>query len=274
MRRLLFWSLGLVLIAHLVLACTKVPILGRRQLNLIPDAVMLPIGASAYDSTLAGLKVAQRGEKHETVQAVGERIAATAGSQRYDWQFALVRDEETVNAWALPGGKVAVYTGILPVCRNEAGLAFIMAHEVGHVVARHGSERLSQQLAVLGGIAGLYLYLDNKTELSQEQQAVILAAVGVGAEVGLVLPFSRKHEREADVIGMMYMAGAGYPPQQGIDIWRRMEQVDADSALPTFLSTHPSHDDRAENLRSWLPKAKRRYERNMLDRDTTSTLWD
>ncbi len=274
MRRPLFWCLVAILAAHLALACTKVPILGRRQLNVIPDAIMLPIGASAYQSTLAGLKLAERGEQHQTVQQVGERIAHAVSGQDFDWEFALVRDAETVNAWALPGGKVAVYTGILPICSNEAGLAFIMAHEIGHVVARHGSERLSQQLAVLGGLAGLYLYLDNKTELSQEQQAIILASVGVGAEVGLVLPFSRKHEREADVIGMMYMSSAGYPPQQAIDIWERMEQGGSGSALPAFLSTHPSHDDRAENLRDWLPNAKRRYERNKLDRDTTSTLWD
>jgi len=273
MRRLLTLSLALVATGYLVVACSKVPILGRRQLNLIPNAIMLPIGSSAYDSTLAGLEVAQQGEKHDTIQDVGERIAKVAGSQRYDWEFALVRDDETLNAWALPGGKVAVYSGLLPVCRNEAGLAFILAHEAGHVVARHGSERLSQQLAVLGGLTGLYLFLDNKTELSQEQQAIILAAAGVGSEVGLVLPFSRKHEREADVIGMMYMAGAGYPPQQAIDIWTRMEDSGSGSALPAFLSTHPSHDDRQENLQAWLPKAERRWERNQLERDTTDALW-
>ncbi len=273
MRKLLTWSMGLVLATWVVLACTKVPITGRRQMNLIPDAIMLPLGTSAYQSTLASLAVTRKGEKHETVQDVGDRIARAAGSDRYDWEYALVRDSETINAWALPGGKIAIYSGILPVCENEAGLAFIMAHEAGHVVARHGSERLSQQLAVLGGLAGLYLFMDNKTELSQEQQAIILAAVGVGSEVGLVLPFSRKHEREADIMGMMYMARAGYPPKQAVKIWQRMESAGSGSAIPAFLSTHPSHDDRQENLREWLPKAKKRYERNKLDRDTTETLW-
>ncbi len=273
MRRSLIWSLAIVLCGYVVLACSKVPILGRRQLNLIPDAIMLPIGSSAYSSTLATLKVAHRGEKHETVQQVGERIAKIAGANKYEWEFALVRDDETVNAWALPGGKIAIYTGVLPVCKHEAGLAFIMGHEAGHVVARHGSERLSQQLTVLGGLAGLYLYMDNKTELSQEQQAIILAAAGVGSEVGLVLPFSRKHEREADVIGMMYMAGAGYPPEEAIDIWGRMESAGSGAALPAFLSTHPSYDDREENLREWLSKAERRYERNKRAGDSTETLW-
>jgi predicted Zn-dependent protease len=273
MRRISFQLSAAVLAAYAALACTKVPVLGRRQLNLIPDAVMLPLGASAYQSTLAGLKVLERGEQNETLQGVGERLAAVAGSQRYDWEFALVNDDETANAWALPGGKVAVYTGLLPICENEAGLAFITAHELGHVVARHGSERLSQQLAVLGGLAGLYLYMDDRDQLSRDQQAIVLAAAGAGAELGLVLPFSRKHEREADIIGMMYMAGAGYPPKQAVEIWERMDAAGSGSSLPAFLSTHPSHGDRQDNLREWLPRARRRYERNALDRDTTETLW-
>jgi predicted Zn-dependent protease len=273
MRKLSTWSFGLILGTHLFLSCTKVPVTGRRQLNLIPDAVMLPLGASAYDSTLAGLKVLERGEKHDALQEVGERLAGKLGSQRFDWEFALIRDADTVNAWALPGGKVALYTGILPVCESEAGLAFIVGHELGHVVARHGSERLSQQLAVLGGLAGLYLYLDNETELSEEQRTIILSAVGLGSEVGVVLPFSRKHEREADIIGMMTMAGAGYPPEEAIAIWDRLERAEGATSLPTFLSTHPSYDDRQESLAEWLPQAKRRYDRNALPRDTTVALW-
>ena len=234
---------------------------------------MLPLGASAYQSTLSSLKVARKGEEHEMVQTIGDRIAKVAGSQRHDWEYSLVDDTDTINAWALPGGKIALHSGILPVCANEAGLAFIMAHEIGHVVARHGSERLSQQLVVLGGLTGLNAYLDNRTELSTEQQAVVLAAVGVGAEVGLVLPYSRKHEREADVIGMMYMAGAGYPPKQSIVIWNRMKRAGSGSSVPAFLSTHPSYDERHQTLRQWLPQAKRRYERNKLSHDTTETLW-
>jgi predicted Zn-dependent protease len=274
MRRLVLLTIGIALSATLIAACTKVPILGRRQLNLIPDAVMVPLGASAYEQTLANLKLSHQGEHHALLQRVGERIAAAAVGQDQDWEFALVRDDETANAWALPGGKVAVYSGLLPICQNEAGLAFILGHEAGHVVARHGSERLSQQLTVLGGLAGLYLYLEDRTQLDRDQQAIILAAVGVGTEVGLLLPFSRKHEREADVIGMMTMARAGYPPEQAIRIWNRMEQAGTGSALPAFLSTHPTHDDRQDNLREWLPKAQRRYERNALEAATTDPLWD
>ncbi len=274
MRKLFLLSFGLLLCGHLVAACTKVPILGRRQLNLVPDALMQPLGASAWDQSLAGLRVARKGEHNETLQRVGERIAAAAVGKEQDWAFALVRDDDTANAWALPGGKVAVYSGLLPICRNEAGLAFILGHEAGHVVARHGAERLSQQLTVLGGLAGLYLYLEDRTELSQEQQAIVLAAVGAGAELGVVLPFSRKHEREADVIGMMTMARAGYPPEQAVEIWKRMEQAGAGSDIPAFLSTHPSHDDREENLREWLPKAQRRYERNQLATETTTAIWE
>ncbi len=268
------WLSLAVLLAHLAVSCTKVPITGRRQLNMVPDAIMLPLGASTYDSMLSSLRVAQRGEQNALIQRVGQRLARAVESDPYEWEYALVRDDDTVNAWALPGGKLAIYSGILPVCRNEAGLAFIMAHETGHVLARHGSERISHQLAVLGGLAGLYLYLDNKTQLDTEQQAIILAAVGLGAEVGLVLPFSRQHEREADVIGLLTMARAGYPPEEGLAIWERMEQAEAGSVLPEFLSTHPSHDSRERNLEGWLDKAERRYERNKLARDTTAVLWE
>jgi len=274
MRKLLFAILCAAVAATAFLACTKVPVVGRRQFNLIPDALMLPIGTSAYQSTLADLKLLKKGEQVEQVTQVSRAITRVAGSDRYDWETAVIKEPDTINAWALPGGKIAVYTGILPVCRNEAGLAFILGHEVGHVVARHGAERMSQQLAVLGGLAGLYAWTERRTELTDEQQAVLLAAVGLGAEVGVVLPFSRKHEREADVIGMMYMARAGYPPGESIKIWDRMEAAGAGSSLPAFLSTHPSDEQRQENLRDWLQQARRRYERNALDRDTTAVLWD
>jgi predicted Zn-dependent protease len=204
---------------------------------------------------------------------VAAAITDVAGKDRYDWRTTVIDDPDTVNAWAVPSGHVAVYTGILPVCRSEAGLAFILGHEVGHVTARHGAERMSQQLAVLGGLAGLYAWTEKRTELTEQQQAVVLSAVGLGAEVGLVLPFSRKHEREADIIGMMLMARAGYPPAEAVAIWDRMEAAGSGSHIPVFLSTHPSDEQRKENLRTWLPQARRRYERNALDRDTTAQLW-
>ncbi|MBN1334458.1 MAG: M48 family metallopeptidase [Deltaproteobacteria bacterium] len=253
-------------------ACHKVPYSGRNQFNLVPDSLMLPLGASSYTSTLASLTVVRKGENHEQVVQIGRRVARASGAD-YDWEFAFVKDTETINAWCLPGGKIAVYSGLLPVARNESGLAFILGHEIGHATAHHGAERLSQQLAVLGGLAGLNLYLKDRSSLSGEQRNLLLSALGLGAEVGLMLPFSRTHEREADIIGMMYMAKAGYPPGESIDIWDRMERASGGASVPAFLSTHPSYDTRKENLRDWMGRARKRYQRNKLDKDTTSAIW-
>ena len=254
-------------------ACSKVPVTGRRQFNLVPDDVMLPLGKSAYAEMLSDVTVVRTGDDAETLKAVGKRIAAVANQPKYKWRTSLIDDDETINAWCLPGGKIAFYSGILPVVRNEAGMAFVMGHEVGHAVAHHAAERMSQQLAVLGGLGALYLYMDHRTELSDEQKGLILAALGVGAQVGVILPFSRKHEKEADLIGLMYMARAGYPPGQAIKVWDRMEAATGGSSVPAFLSTHPSDETRKANLRDWLPRARKRYQRNKLDRDTTARLW-
>ena len=265
---------ALTLLASTVLAaCVKVPITKRRQFNLIPDGLMREIGASTYRSMLADLKVSKGTENAKVIDRVGSGIADAANQKDYDWKFKLIQDNDTINAWCLPGGKIAVYTGILPVVENEAGLAFVMGHEVGHATAHHGAERMSQQLAVLGGLAGLYLYLDNKTEMTDKQMATVIAAAGVGAQGGVILPFSRLHEKEADVIGMMYMAKAGYPPAEAPKVWDRMEDATGGSGLPAILSTHPNNDTRKENLRDWLPKAKKRYNRSNKRSGTQQTLW-
>lgn len=267
-------ALGLVLAASTLAACIKVPVTGRRQANLIPDALMRQLGASTYQSTLAGEEVAKGTDNAKAINSVGKKIAKSADQPKFDWQFKLLQDSENINAWCLPGGKIAVYTGLLPVVESEAGLAFVMGHEVGHATAHHGAERLSQHLAVLGGLGALYLYLDNKTELSLEQIAVISAAAGVGAEVGYVLPFSRLHEKEADVIGMMYMAKSGYPPQEAPLVWDRMQEATGGGQL-SILSTHPSNKDRKKNLNEWMPKAKKRYQRNKskVTGDSRAQLW-
>jgi predicted Zn-dependent protease len=246
--------------ALVVVACHKVPYTERQQYNVIPNAVMTSIGKSSYAEALQGAPVARRGEDAATLERVGQRIAKAANEPSYDWEYALVQDP-TVNAWCMPGGKIAFYTGILPVVSNEAGMAFVMGHEVGHATAHHGAERLSQQLTVLGGLTGLELFLTDRTQLSASQRATVLAALGAGAEVGVLLPFSRTQESEADVIGLMYMAKAGYPPAQSIDVWDRMEAL-APSDTPVFLSTHPTNAHRKENLREWLPEARKKYDRN------------
>lgn len=266
--------LALALLASTVgTAAAKVPVTGRRQFNLIPDALMRQLGESSYKSTLADVKLSTGNENSQAIKSVGQAIAKAANQKSYDWEFKLIQENDTINAWCMPGGKIAVYTGLLPVVKNEAGLAFVMGHEVGHATAHHGAERLSQQLAVLGGMGALYLYLDNKSEMSNEQKAIVVAALGAGAQVGVILPFSRLHEKEADVIGMMYMAKAGYPPGESVDVWDRMAQASGGGGVPAFLSTHPSEDKRQENLKDWMPQAKKRYERNKLSRNTQTTQW-
>ena len=211
-KRRLFRGGAIVLLSALFFACAKVPYTQRKQFNLLPDGLMRGIGAVTYTTMLSDLALARKGENNQAMKGVGNRIAKAADQDSYNWEFALIRENETINAWCLPGGKIGVYTGLLPVVKNEAGLAFVMGHEVGHATAHHGAERLSQQLAVLGGIGALWLYLDEKTALDDEQRNLLIAALGVGVEVGVLLPFSRAHEKEADIIGMMYMAQAGYPP--------------------------------------------------------------
>ncbi len=256
-----------------VAACSKVPYTGRRQFNLLPDDLMVGIGKMSYVSSLDGETLEKGTDDTRTVKQVGQAIA-TASGEDYDWEFKLIDDDDTINAWCLPGGKVAVYSGLLPVVEHEAGLSFVLGHEVGHALAHHGAERLSQQAAALGGLAGLWLYLDRKTELSGEQQAILLAALGVGTRVGVLLPFSRTHEKEADVIGLLTMAGAGYPPEQSLGVWTRMADA-SESSVPTFLSTHPSSEQRQANLNDWMDQAKKRYERNKqkVGGDTTTPRW-
>lgn len=268
MKRSLAFVVGL---GALVVACVKVPYTGRKAVNPIPDAVMVALSVQTYKDMLGDVKVIKQGSDAELLDGIGRRIAKVANQPDYDWEVSLI-DEDTVNAWCLPGGKIGFYTGILPVLKNEAAVAFVMGHEVGHAVARHGGERMSQQLALFGGLAGLFVILEKETKLTTEQNAVVVGALGVGLELGVILPFSRMHESEADIIGTMYMANAGYPPAEAIEVWDRMGKGGG-MELPAFLSTHPSDEKRQEVIREWLPKAKKRYERNKIDRDTTAVLW-
>ena len=263
----------LALTATFAAGCSKVPVTGRKQYNLVPEKLMIQLGASSYESTLAEQTTLKGSDDHKTLKSVGKRIASVANKDDYSWAYSLIDDDETINAWCMPGGKIAFYTGILPVLESEAGMSFVMGHEVGHAVAHHGAERLSQQLTAIGGLGALYLFLEKKTELDDTQKGLVLGAMGVGATVGVILPFSRKHEKEADVIGMMYMAKAGYPPGESIKVWDRMEAETGGSSLPAFVSTHPSNENRQGNLKDWLPQAKKRYQRNKLDRDTQAALW-
>lgn len=270
MSRAISLTVGLAVLAG---ACFKVPYTNRKALNLVPDKLMISLSLSSYDGMLADEKIQKTGEDKELLDRVGQRIAHQANRKDYDWEYALIKDDETINAWALPGGKIAFYSGIEPVLKNEAGMAFVMGHEVGHAIARHGAERMSQQIAVLGGLGGAYVLMEAKTQLDVKQKVAVLAAAGAVTELALILPFSRAHESEADVIGTMFMAGAGYPPDEAVKLWGRMERKTGGSAVPAFMSTHPSNEKRQDVIREWLPQANKRYERNKLTKDTLTALW-
>lgn len=267
--RTIAWVLAL---GALALACAKAPYTGRRQYNLVPDGIMRGLGKSSYTGMLAEVKVKKTGDAVSVLNKVGNRISRVANEPKYDWQFTLI-DDDQVNAWCLPGGYIGFYTGILPALDNEAGMAFVMGHEVGHAIAKHGAERMSQQLTLVGGLLGLEAYMANKTKLEPSQRAVVLGALGIAGYGAILLPFSRMHESEADVIGMMYMASAGYPPGESIAVWDRMHALSGGGSLPPFLSTHPPHDKRQAKLKEWMPQARKKYQRNKLAYDTQKTLW-
>ena len=263
-----------MVVAGLLLASAagaKVPFTGRQQFNLIPDALMRQLGQQTYASLLEKEQIQREGPDVTTLSEVGGRISRVAQKPKFAWKTALIRGD-SVNAWCLPGGYIGFYTGILTVLRNEAGMAFVMGHEVGHAVARHGAERMSQRIAVVGGLGGLALLVNGQSKLKKKQKKMVLGALGVGATVGLLLPFSRTHESEADIMGMMYMAKAGYPPQESLKVWNRMA-AQTDAGPPAFLSTHPASKKRKQRLRNWMPRANKRYVRNRLRRDTQVTLW-
>lgn len=260
-----------LLCAAVVGGCKKVPYTRRTPVNAIPNALMNAVGAQSYVATLSEVNVKKGGKDDQTLSRVGGRISRVANKPNYDWEYALI-DDASVNAWCMPGGKIGFYTGILPVLEHESGMAFVMGHEVAHAVAAHGGERMTQQLGVMGGLTVLQAYVDGKSKLTAEQKQILFGALGLGAEVGVLLPFSRMHEKEADVIGMMYMADAGYPPGQAPEVWTRMGQLGGERP-PTFLSTHPSPEGRKANLAKWLPDARKKYLRNKLDGNVTAQIW-
>ena len=229
------------------------------------------LGAQSYTDTLSKAKVATGGQDLKVLHRVGRRISKVANKPNYKWEYALIQ-EPTVNAWCMPGGKIGFYSGILPTLQHESGMAFVMGHEVGHAIAHHGAERMTQQLGVQGGLLAFQLWAEGKGKLTTEQKSLLYGALGMGAQLGILLPFSRMHESEADVIGMMYMAGAGYPPAESMKVWTRMEALGG-ARPPEFLSTHPSPDHRKKHLKSWLPQALKKYKRHKLSENVTKTLW-
>ncbi|MCW5891574.1 MAG: M48 family metallopeptidase [bacterium] len=245
-------------LAVLVAACGTVPYTNRSQLVLISAREEAALGAQAFKEVVTEEPVLRAGGVVTPVVEVGQRLAAVAQRPDFDWRFVVIDKPDEVNAFCLPGGKVAVYTGILPVARDTAGLAVVMGHEIAHALARHGAERMSQGMVAQLGGALLGAGLGD----SQSGQ-MILAAYGLGAQYGVLLPYSRTQESEADQIGLMLMARAGYDPREAVAFWQRMDATtSASGAPPEFLSTHPGHSTRVRQLSGWMPEATRVYEQS------------
>lgn len=236
-------------------ACATAPYTQRSQLILISASEENRLGIQAFQQVLAKEKVTRDPVLQGVVDRIGWRVATAANRPDFQWQFVVIDNEKTANAFALPGGKVAVYTGIFPVSKTEGGLAAVMAHEVAHVLARHGGERLSQGLlAQMGGVAVQVGMAGSDPGVVQG----VMAAYGLGANVGVLLPYSRLQESEADRIGLILMAQAGYDPREAVHLWERMAQQDRNRP-PEFFSTHPSAGTRIQDLQRSMPNALTYY---------------
>jgi predicted Zn-dependent protease len=248
------------LVAALVAAaCQTVPMTGRQQLQLISEQEEVSMGFNSFQEVLKKEKVSTDAKENEWVTRVGTRIAAATGKADYKWEFRVIEDDKQVNAFCLPGGKVAVYTGILPVARDDEGLAVIIGHEVAHAIARHGGERVSQQLLAEGATAAAVIAVGGRDPGRANLYAGLL---GMGATVGVLLPYSRLQENEADRMGMIYMAKAGYDPRAARDLWLRMaESGKGKSKPPEMLSTHPADTTRIRNIEERIPEAMQYYRR-------------
>jgi len=237
--------------------CAKVPITGRRQFLLITEAEEMQLGADGYRQVLETSELSTDEEAVRRLRTIGWRIADATGEEDYEWEFNLIDADSIANAFCLPGGKVAFYTGILEIAETDDEIATVMAHEVAHAIARHGGERMTQLLMYqLGGVA-LSEALENNRE---ETIALARVAYGVGATLAYILPYSRKQETEADHIGLILMAKAGYDPRAAVGFWKKMQERYAGREPPEWLSTHPGSQTRIDDLERLLPEALEYYE--------------
>ena len=255
-KRKSLFPAGLLLLALVLVACARAPITNRTQFIIVPQAFEMQLGASTYLSMLETEKISPNKHYARAVTRVGRRIAAVSHTPNLRWQYTVFDNDKQVNAFALPGGKIGVYTGMMPVAKTEAGLATVMAHEVAHATARHGGERMSLGILLQMGSAALASAMKKKDKKTTGR---VLAAYGVGTALVVALPFSRKQEGEADRIGLIYMAKAGYDPREAVAFWERMGAAGR-GAPPEFLSTHPGYRTRIKNLRKWMPEAMEYYE--------------
>ncbi len=256
------------LLALMLYACSKVAVTGRQQLSLVSNNDIIPMANQQYDSVVRSANLSKNQQQTAMVKNVGSKIQraveqymaqnnATSELQGFQWEFNLIEDPKTVNAWCMPGGKVAFYTGIMPICQNEAGVAVVMGHEVAHAIANHARERMSQGLVANGLLGSLGAAFGQNPTLTKQ---VFFQAIGVGAQVGM-LRFSRQHESEADRIGLIFMAMAGYDPKEAPRFWERMSSQSGGGQPPEWLSTHPSHSSRIKDLNAAIPEAMKYYKK-------------
>src|SRR5512143_2615922 len=256
----------LIVLLLLSVGCGTVPVTGRKSLNVLPDSELTSMSLQQYDDVLKKSKLSNDPARIRMVKRVGERIArateqffAEKGMEseikNYKWEFNLIEDDKVVNAWCMPGGKVAVYTGILPVAQDDTGLAVVRGHEISPAIAKHGNERMSQGLLAQLGAVGLSAALSSHPS---ETNQIFMAAYGLGTNVGVLLPYSRLHESEADQIGLILMAKAGYDPRAAVPFWKRMNEKGG-SRPPEFLSTHPAPESRIKEIQSYIPEALKYY---------------
>ena len=264
MTKLRSWPLLSILL--LLLGCATVPITGRSQLSMIKNSELIPMSFQQYDEVLKTHELSENHTQAALIKKVGIKIQKAVeaylekkGQSKvlddFEWEFNLIEDE-TVNAWCMPGGKVAFYTGILPVCQGEKGIAVVMGHEIAHAIANHGRERMSQSMITNGLLASLSFATQNNSTLTRD---ILLQSVGAGTQMG-ILKFSRKHESEADRMGLVFMSIAGYNPEVAPGFWERMAEMSEGPDAPEWVSTHPSNERRIQDLKKHLPEAMEYYD--------------
>lgn len=257
----------LLLTGLIVYGCATVPLSGRKQLSLVDNSEVLPMAFQQYNEVKTESKIVTNTADGESVVRVGKRIAAAVETylnannygnllDGFQWEFNLIQDDQ-VNAWCMPGGKVAFYTGILRICQDDAGIAVVMGHEVAHAIASHSRERMSQGMVANGLLGGLQGAMGQNPTLTQN---LFMQAVGMGSQIGM-LKFSRDQELEADQLGLIFMAMAGYDPREAPEFWQRMESNSGGETPPEFLSTHPGPGRRMEDLQKQMPDALKYYEK-------------
>jgi predicted Zn-dependent protease len=258
----------LLLTVVLIYACATVPVTGRRQLSLVSNSEIIPLAEGQYKEVLTKGPLSSNQEQAAQIKRVGlkiqkavEEYMASKGLSSelkgFQWEFNLIDDPKTVNAWCMPGGKVAFYTGIMPICKDENGVAVVMGHEVAHAIANHGRERMSQGLVANLGLSSVSVAMGQNPSMTKD---IFMQAVGMGTQIGM-LKFSRQHESEADKIGLIFMAMAGYDPNEAPAFWERMASGSEGKGQPEWLSTHPSNETRIKDLKAAIPEAMKYYKR-------------